>query len=55
MKRDEWFTVQENAFLDVVEGKAEPPCTLEEGLRSLKVNLAALASAEKTSAWKTIR
>lgn len=54
MERDEWFTVQENAFLDAVEGKAEPLCTLEEGLRTLKVNLAALVSVKGESAWEKI-
>ena len=53
MERDEWFTVQENAFLDAVEGKTEPLCTLAEGLQSLKVNLAALVSADG-SGWQTI-
>ena len=46
MERDDWFIRQEQAFLDALEGKAPVLCTLEEGLHTLKVNLAALASAD---------
>jgi len=52
--RDDWFTRQEAAFLDVLEGRAEPLCTLNEGAQTLKVNLAALASADDGGAWKTV-
>ena len=52
--RDDWFIIQEQAFLDVLEGTAKPLCTLEEGLQTLKVNLAALSSADERSGWKTI-
>lgn len=53
MERDTMFIAQANQFLDVVEGKAEPLCTLEEGLQTLKVNLAALNSLGQGS-WQTI-
>lgn len=53
LERDTMFVSQANQFLDVVEGKAEPLCTLEEGLQTLKVNLAALASLDQKS-WQTI-
>lgn len=53
MERDTPFIAQANAFLDAVEGKAPIPCTLEEGLQTLRVNLAALASWERQS-WMTI-
>lgn len=53
LERDALFIGQAHAFLDAVEGRASPPCTLDEGLQTLKVNLAALASAE-CGTWKTI-
>jgi len=53
--RDAWFIRQEQAFLDVLEGAAEPLCTLDEGLQTLRVNLAALASADTDGAWRTVR
>lgn len=46
MQRDDWFTRQENFFLDAVEGRRPLLCTLAEGLQTLRVNLAALASAD---------
>jgi predicted dehydrogenase len=53
LERDAIFVAQANQFLDVVEGKAQPLCTLQEGLQTLKVNLAALASAD-AGTWQTI-
>ncbi|MFH1267668.1 MAG: Gfo/Idh/MocA family oxidoreductase, partial [Planctomycetota bacterium] len=44
IERDSLFVDQANAFLDCVEGLAPPVCTLEEGLQTLRANLAALAS-----------
>jgi len=52
--RDDWFIRQEHAFLDALEGKADVLCTVGEGLQTLKVNLAALASAEGT-AWQSVQ
>ena len=49
--RDDWFALQERAFLDALDGQAEPLCTLEEGLQTLKVNIAALKSADTGSSW----
>ena len=46
LERDELFTRQANLFLDAVEGRQPPLCSLEEGWQSLRVNLAALASVE---------
>ena len=46
MERDDLFIRQAGAFLDAMEGRAPPLCTLDEGLATLKVNLAALASAD---------
>jgi predicted dehydrogenase len=53
LERDTIFLAQANQFLDVVEGTAEPLCTLDEGLQTLKVNLAALASAD-SGTWQAI-
>ncbi|HEY8506563.1 MAG TPA: Gfo/Idh/MocA family oxidoreductase, partial [Gemmataceae bacterium] len=44
LERDALFVAQANAFLDAVEGKAAPPCSLDEGIQTLRVNLAALES-----------
>jgi predicted dehydrogenase len=53
MERDTIFIAQANAFLDTLEGKAPPLCTLEEGLQTLKVNLALLKAAD-TQTWQAI-
>ena len=46
LERDGWFMIQTNQFLDVVAGTRQPLCTLEEGAQTLRVNLAALRSAD---------
>lgn len=43
--RDSLFVAQAHAFLDATEGKPNELCTLEEGIQTLKFNLAALESA----------
>ncbi len=54
-QRDDWFTIQGNTWLDVLAGGAAPPCTLEEGWQTLKVNRAALASAAAGGAmWQIV-
>jgi len=53
LERDSMFVGQANAFLDAVEGKAPPPCTFDEGLQTLRVNLAALESMEQ-SRWMSV-
>ena len=45
-ERDAMYIAQANAFMDAVEGKVPVACTLEEGEQTLRVNLAALASAD---------
>lgn len=45
--RDVMFVAQANAFLDGCEGNLHPLCTLEEGLQTLRFNVAALES------WRT--
>ena len=44
--RDTMYLAQANRFLDVLEGEASPACTLDEGIQTLKVNLAILRSAD---------
>ncbi|MGB7159806.1 MAG: Gfo/Idh/MocA family oxidoreductase [Tepidisphaeraceae bacterium] len=47
LERDVMFVRQANAFLDAVEGKAPPLCTLEEGAATLRANVAILSSADQ--------
>lgn len=53
LERDALFIAQANRFLDAVEGKAVSPCTLDEGIQTLRVNLAALAGVER-GVWQSI-
>lgn len=43
-ERDTLFVAQAHAFLDACEGRPHPTCSLEEGLQTLRFNLAALQS-----------
>jgi predicted dehydrogenase len=52
-ERDALFIAQAHAFLDALAGKSAVPCSLDDGLQTLRVNLAALASLEQ-GAWKTM-
>jgi predicted dehydrogenase len=54
LERDTLFVRQANRFLDAVEGKAGPACTLEEGAQTLGVNVAILESAWQR-AWVSVR
>jgi predicted dehydrogenase len=53
LPRDAAFVAQANNFLDAIAGFAPPLCSLAEGLQTLRVNLAALASVE-TGRWQTV-
>ena len=53
LERDDLFVAQAHRFLDAVEGRGEPTCTLEEGLHTLRCNLAALASVDRGT-WERI-
>ncbi len=53
LERDTIFIAQANGFLDAVVAKKQVHCTLDEGIQTLRVNLAALASLEQGS-WQTI-
>lgn len=46
-ERDDLFRAQMAHFVEVIEGKAEPVCTLEDGARALELALAAHESAEE--------
>jgi predicted dehydrogenase len=51
LERDTLFLNQAHAYLNALEGAGRVPCTLEEGIQTLEVNLAALASVEQ-KAWQ---
>lgn len=53
LERDTLFIRQAAAFLDAVEGKQSPACTLADGAQTLRVNLAILASARNRQ-WQEI-
>jgi len=53
LERDSLFVAQASAFLDSIEGLAPAVCTLDEGLDTLRANLAALASV-RTGSWQTL-
>jgi predicted dehydrogenase len=53
LSRDELFIRQANAFLDAIEGHAPPLCSLDDGIQTLRVNLAALASIEQQT-WQVL-
>jgi predicted dehydrogenase len=50
LDRDGPFIRQAHAFLDAIEGKSPPLCTVEEGLQTLRANLAILKSID-TGGW----
>lgn len=52
-ERDDAFKAQAGMFLDAIEGKGPVSCTLDEGRQTLRVNLAALASAHDGT-WHTL-
>lgn len=53
MDRDTLFVQQANRFLDAVEARSVFPCSIDDGLQTLRVNLAALASADG-GGWQNI-
>jgi predicted dehydrogenase len=53
LERDALFVRQAESFLDAIEGRVAPLCSLAEGIQTLRVNLAALASCQ-TACWQTI-
>jgi predicted dehydrogenase len=53
VQRDDHFVRQANEFLDAVAGREPPLCSLEEGMQTLRVNLAILNSVESQT-WQQI-
>jgi predicted dehydrogenase len=53
LERDNLFTWQAHTFLDAVEGGLPPVCSLDEGIQTLCVNLAALKSVD-AQAWQVV-
>lgn len=53
IERDELFTRQADAFLNQLDGTSPPACPLEHALQTLRVNLAALESAQHAN-WVTL-
>ena len=53
LERDALFVRQAEVFLDALDGRGQPLCSLAEGIQTLRVNLAALASCDR-GAWQTI-
>jgi predicted dehydrogenase len=51
LQRDDLFIAQANAFLNLLDGSAEPTCSLAEAVQTLRTNLAVLASADEGT-WK---
>lgn len=52
-ERDDVYLRQAHQFLDAVEQRQTPACSLAEGWQTLRCNLAALRSSE-TAAWQSI-
>jgi predicted dehydrogenase len=53
LERDTLFVRQAQSFLDAIEGLAPPLCSFNDGLQSLRVNLALLSSL-KSRCWEQI-
>jgi predicted dehydrogenase len=53
LERDTLFVHQANQFLDVLEGKQPPLCSLDEAVQTLRVNLAILRSIESRQ-WERV-
>jgi len=54
LERDDIFIHQAGLYLDVLEGKAEPACSVTEALQTLRVNLALLSAAFNPN-WRPVR
>jgi len=52
-ERDAMFIRQANAFMDSLEGKADLLCTLDEGIQTLRVNVALLEMVE-AAPWRAV-
>ena len=54
LERDSLFIMQAKSFLDAIQAKREPACTLQEGIQTLKANLAALRAVDEGT-WQQVR
>jgi predicted dehydrogenase len=52
--RNQLFVAQTRHFIEVVRGKAEPACNLEDGVAALRLALAAYESQKTGHVVKTI-
>ena len=52
--RDALYIIQANVFLDSIEGRTNPLCTLDEAVQTLRVNLASLRSVAEGS-WQVVQ
>jgi predicted dehydrogenase len=50
-ERNTMFVSEMRHFIDVIRGKAEPVCTLEDGKAALQLALGALESARESKKW----
>lgn len=53
-ERDDYYILQANAFLDLLDGTADPLCSLADGIDTLKATLAILES-RASAAWVTVK
>ncbi len=53
LERDDIFINQARLFLDYLEGRGDPACTVAEGLQTLRANLAILASS-RNPGWQSV-
>lgn len=53
-QRDDWFTHQEALWLDAVEGRRDPLCSVADAAQTLQTNRAALRSVEAGGSWQSI-
>jgi len=54
LERDELYLSQAGALLDVLHGHRPPPCSFEEGLQTLRVNLTALRLATRDASLTSV-
>lgn len=54
LERDDIFIHQAGLLLDLLEGRGSPPCTVAEGLQTLRVNLAVLQAWQKGQCWTPV-
>ncbi len=53
IERDDLFIRQAEMFLDQLDNNADPACSLDEALQTLRVNMSALRSV-KSGAWENV-